>query len=64
MRIADSFFSPHHPPPQVVGVVVHGLPQVLVFPFVLVAGEEALPQFLAAVAAEPVKFVQFLFHTS
>jgi len=44
------------------GVVVHGLPQVLVFAVVFVAAEEAIPQFLAAVAAELVELVQFLFH--
>jgi hypothetical protein len=45
-----------------VGVVVHGLPQVLVFPVVFVAAEEAIPQFLAAVATKLVELVQFLFH--
>jgi hypothetical protein len=54
--------SPHHSSPLVMGVMIHRLPQVLVFSVVFVAAEEALPQFLAAVAAEPVKFVQFLFH--
>jgi hypothetical protein len=44
------------------GMVVHGLPQVLVFSLVFVAAKEALPQFLAAVAAELVEFVQFLLH--
>jgi len=43
-------------------MVVYGLPQVLVFPVVFVTAKEAVPQFLAAIAAELVEFIQFLFH--
>jgi len=44
------------------GVMIHRLPQVLVFDFVFETAKETLPQLLAAIAAEPVEFVQLLLH--